>query len=140
MNKFNKKSAIIINIAFLISYIYFFVFYSQGTFIKIQLPSKLMHFLFQSESGMIPLAIVGLCTVIVSICAFDLKRMSFSKPTVIMCGASFIPALAPVMYNLFFGPIVDEKGDVLWLTATVILLIYFIVFQIFFIRDYKRLT
>lgn len=140
MEKTNKHKVLIINAVFSICYIYFITFYSQGTDIQISLPLKLRHFLFQSESGMIPLAVFGWCLIVVTVLSFVLHRMNFSKTTVILNCLGFIPAVAPIAYNMFFGPFIDEKSDMLGLSATVILLIYLILFQIFFIRDYKRIS
>ncbi len=139
MEKVNKKLALIINAVFSICYIYFIAFYSQGTKMQIQLSSKLTHFLFQSESGMIPLAMFSLCLIVVAFLSFALHGIRFSKVTTVLCGLGFVPALAPIVCNIFFGPIVDEKSDILWLAITAILLIYLILFQIFFIRGYKRI-
>lgn len=134
-----KRYSIGINIAFTISCIYFIIFYSQGTPVTIPLPSKLTHFLFQSESGMLPLAMFSLCLIVIAVFSFALYGMKFSKATSILCGLGFVPALAPILCNMFFGPIVDEKSDMLWLAATILLLIYLFAFQILFIRDYKRI-
>ena len=134
-----KRYSIGINIAFTISYIYFITFYSQGTPVTIPLPSKIEHFLFQSESGMIPLALISLCLIVVAIASIALRGIKFSKITVALCGFGFVPTIAPILCNIFFGPIVDEKSDILWLAVAIILLIYLIAFQILFIRDYKRI-
>lgn len=134
-----KKYSIGINIAFAINYIYFIIFYSQGTDVQIKLPSKLTHFLFQSEAGMGPLFMFSLCLIVVAVLSLALNSIGFSKVTTVLCGLGFIPALVPIVCNIFFGPIVDEKSDILWLAITAFLLIYSVLFQIFFIRDYKRI-
>lgn len=134
-----KKYSIGINIAFAINYIYFIIFYSQGTDVQIKLPSKLTHFLFQSEAGVVPLVVFSLCLIAVAVLSLALNSIGFSKATTVLCGLGFIPALAPIVCNIFFGPIVDEKSDILWLAITAFLLIYSVLFQIFFIRDYKRI-
>lgn len=123
-----KKHSIGINVFFTISYIYFIAFYSQGTQMPIQLSSKLTHFLFQSESGMIPLAMFSLCLIVVAVLSFALHGIRFSKVTIVLCGLGFIPALVPIVCNIFFGPIVDEKSDILWLAITAFLLIYSVLF------------
>lgn len=139
MKQTNKTIAITTNIAFSISYIYFIVFYLQGTFIQLPLPSKLKHFLFESETGMIPLAVFSLCLIVIAVVSFALYFMKFSKAASVLCGLGFVPTLSPILCNLYFGPFVNEKSDILWLTITVILSIYLIAFQTLFIRDYKRI-
>ncbi|MBQ3523588.1 MAG: hypothetical protein IJB93_03570 [Clostridia bacterium] len=139
MKQTNKTIALTTNIAFLISYVYFIVFYLQGTFIQLPLPSKLKHFLFESETGMMPLAVFSLCLIVIAVVSFTLYSMKFSKATSVLCGLGFVPTLSPILCNLYFGPFVNEKSDVLWLTIAVILSIYLIAFQTLFIRDYKRI-
>lgn len=134
-----KKYSIGINIVFVINYIYFIIFYSQGTDVQIKLPSKLTHFLFQSEAGVVPLFVFGLCLIAVAVLSLALNSIGFSKATTVLCGLGFIPALAPIVCNIFFGPMVDEKSDIIWLAITVFLVIHLILFQTFFIRDYKRI-
>lgn len=152
MDKTEKRMAINLNIAFSISYIYFIAFYSMGIwqsdFIELKPSSgvlmdalsKVMSFLFQSESGMIPLAVISLCLIVVAIFGFALYGMHFSKGTIILLCLGFIPALAPILCNAFFGPITDDKSsDILWLSISTLLIIYLIVFQIFFYKDYKKI-
>ncbi len=152
MDKIEKRMAMRLNIAFSICYVYFITFYSmgfwQGDYIEIKPSSgvlmdalsKVMSFLFQSESGMIPLAVISLCLIVVAIFGFALYGMHFSKGTTILLCLGFIPALAPILCNIFFGPITDKiSSDKLWLSITVLLLIYLIVFQILFYRDYKKI-
>lgn len=151
MNKREKRMAMILNAIFSVCYICFIFFYSVGVFqsdfIEIKphsgvftdVLSKVVGFLFQSESGMIPLAIISLSLVIISIFAFSLYKMHFSKVTTTMLCLGFIPALVPILCNTFFGPVTEEKsGDILWLSITIFLIIYFIVFQVLFIKDYKK--
>lgn len=134
-----KKYSIGINVVFVINYIYFIIFYSQGTDVQIKLPSKLTHFLFQSEAGVVPLIVFSLCLIVVAVLSLALNSIGFSKVTTVLCGLGFIPALAPIACNIFFGSMIDEKSDIIWLAITVFLVIYLILFQTFFIRDYKRI-
>ncbi len=151
MDKIEKRMAINLNITFSISYIYFIAFYSMGIwqsdFIELKPSSgvlmdalsKVMSFLFQSESGMIPLAVISLCLIVVAILGLSLYYMHFSKATTILLCLGFVPALVPILCNAFFGPITDEtSSDRLWLSITILLIIYLIVFQIFFYKDYKK--
>lgn len=152
MSKTRKIMAMNVNIAFSVSYIYFITFYFMRFLSKIPaaikfLPevfietlSKVLSFLFQSESGMIPLAAFSICLIAVAIFGFSLYYIHFSKVTTVLLCLGFIPALAPILCNAFFGPMTDEtSSDKLWFSITVLLLIYFIAFQIFFYRDYKRI-
>ena len=146
MDKIDKRFSLIINITFTLSYIYFILFYSNGVFDRftIKIPSEALtrieHFLFESESGMIPLAMFILCLIIVSVLSFVLHGMKFSKSTAIINGLCVIPPIAPILCNSFFGPISDnERSNTIWLIIMVFLLIYLIVFQIFFCRDYKKI-
>ncbi len=151
MDKINKIMAMHLNIAFSICYIYFITFYSMGIWqgdsielkpssgVLMDALSKVISFLFQSESGMIPLAIISLSLIVVSIFGYSLHGMHFSKvPTIMLC-LGFIPALAPILCNMVFGPMTEEQSsDILWLSITIFLIIYLLVFQIFFFRDYKK--
>ncbi len=152
MDKIEKRIAIRLNIAFSISYIYFIVFYSMGVwqsdFIELKPSSgvlidglsKVMSFLFQSESGMIPLAAFSFCLIIVAIFGLSLYRSLFSKMTTILLCLGFIPALAPIFCNMVFGPMTEEQSsDILWLCITILLIIYLVVFQILFYKDYKKI-
>lgn len=152
MDKIEKRMAINLNIAFSISYIYFIAFYSMGIwqsdFIELKPSSgvlmdalsKVMSFLFQSESGMIPLAVISLCLIVVAIFGFALYGMHFSKGTTILLCLGFIPALAPILCNVVFGPITEEQSsNILWLSITIFLIIYLLVFQILFYKDYKKI-
>ena len=152
MNKTEKRMAIILDIVFSVCYIYFISFYSvgffQNDFIKIKPQSgvltdalsKVVGFLFQSESGMIPLAIISLSLVIISILAFPLYKMHFSKVTTTMLCFGVVPALVPILCNIVFGPITEEQSsNILWLSITIFLIIYLLVFQILFYKDYKKI-
>lgn len=152
MDKINKIMAMNLNIAFSISYIYFIAFYSMGIWqsnyiemkpspgVLIETLSKVMSFLFQSESGMIPLAVISLCLIVLAILGFSLYCMNFSKVTTTLLCLGFVPALAPIFCNLIFGPMTEEQSsDILWLCITILLIIYLIVFQILFFKDYKKI-
>ncbi len=152
MDKIEKRMAVRLNIAFSICYLYYILFYSVGIFqsdfieiepsssvIKDEL-SKVIVFLFQSESGMIPLVIISISLIIISIFGFSLHGMNFSKVTTGLLCLGFIPALAPILCNVFLGPVTDENSsDILWLGITILLIIYSIVFQICFFKDYKKI-
>ena len=152
MDKIDKRMAVNLNIVFSISYIYFIAFYSMGIwqsdFIELKPSSgvlmdalsKVMSFLFQSESGMIPLAAFSFCLIIIAILGLFFYRSFFSKVTTILLCLGFIPALAPILCNIVFGPITEEQSsNILWLSITIFLIIYLIVFQILFFKDYKKI-
>lgn len=152
MDKTEKRMAINLNIAFSISYVYFIAFYSMGIwqsdFIELKPSSgvlmdalsKVMSFLFQSESGMIPLAGFSFCLIVVAIFGFSLYGMHFSKMTKSLLCLSFVPALAPILCNIVFGPITEEQSsNILWLSITIFMIIYLLVFQILFYKDYKKI-
>ena len=152
MDKTDKRIAVNLNIAFSLSHIYFILFYSMGIQLEnsiemkpssevlIEALSKVIHFLFQSESGMIPLAVFSFSLIVVAILGLLIYRSSFSKVTTAMLCLGFVPALAPILCNMFFGPITDENSsNVLWLSITILLIIYLIVFQILFYKDYKKI-
>lgn len=152
MDKIDKRMAVNLNIVFSISYIYFIAFYSMGIwqsdFIELKPSSgvlmdalsKVMSFLFQSESGMIPLAAFSFCLIIIAILGLFFYRSFLSKVTTILLCLGFIPALAPILCNIVFGPITEEQSsNILWLSITIFLIIYLIVFQILFFKDYKKI-
>ena len=152
MNKTDKIFVVSINLAFSISYIYFILFYSMGIQLEnsieikpssevlIEALSKVIHFLFQSETGIIPLAAFSFCLIIVAILGLFLYYTLFSKVTMVLLCIGFVPVLAPILCNAFFGPITDEKSsNILWLSITILLIIYLVVFQIFFYKDYNKI-
>ncbi|MBQ4571805.1 MAG: hypothetical protein IJA80_00845 [Clostridia bacterium] len=152
MDKIEKRMAMRLNIAFSICYIYFISFYSIGLWqndaielkpssgVLIDVLSKVMSFLFQSESGMIPLAVISLSLIIISVFGFSLHGMHLSKVTTGLLCLGFVPTLAPILCNMIFGPITDDKSsDMLWLSVTILLIIYLVIFQILFYKDYKKI-
>ena len=143
-NYMNKKITIVINITFSISYVYFILSYSMEAFTNITVPwealSKVKHFLFQSELAIFQLAFFGISLVTVATLSFVLYKMRFSKFVVFLCGVGFFPTLVPVLCNAFWGPMIGEDYNIIWLVMPVFLLLYLITFQIFFFRDYKRIS
>lgn len=151
-----KRYSIGINALFTISYIYFIAFYSHALSgetkeslevimkslpeVLVRLLSKIDNFLFHSEPGMVPLFIFSFSLIAVAFLSFVLYGMGFSKVVAFLCGIGFIPTVGLVLYNAFLGPMVDEIHNIIWLTLPILLLIYLVVFQIFFIRDYKRIS
>lgn len=151
-----KMHSIGINALFTTSYIYFIIFYSQEYSMLIQpnsemiakimpdviaeMLSKMKHFLFQSDSGIVPLAIFSFCLITVAFLSINLYAMNFSKFVVFSVAAGFVPTLVPVACNALLGPMVDEKYSTIWLALPIFLLIYLITFQFFFIRDYKQIS
>lgn len=146
MKKTYKIGAIVINVVFSISCIYFMLFYSNGILgrplIKIEALEGVIGFLFFKESVIIPVMIFGCCLIAVAILAWFLYRKIFSMATIIMLCLGFVPALIPILCNAYFGPSIDADGitgAIKYSITTAILLIYIVVFKIFFYRDYKRM-